>query len=159
MLEMGDKVKKIKSMVKMEEDYATSLSASVEGLSNVVVRELLRSIAHDSQKHAGFYTAILNLMKSEGKALNDQEYDRLKSVIKEHIEVESRMVQEVEKLLAIEQDKRIKHIVTEIYEDEVRHHTLMKRLLEAVIRKEAILEEDVWDMIWRDVPGHGAPPG
>jgi len=156
---MGDKVKKIKSMVKMEEDYATSLSASVEGLSNVVVRELLRSIAHDSQKHAGFYTAILNLMKSEGKALNDQEYDRLKSVIKEHIEVESRMVQEVEKLLAIEQDKRIKHIVTEIYEDEVRHHTLMKRLLEAVIRKEAILEEDVWDMIWRDVPGHGAPPG
>lgn len=159
MLEMGDRVKKIKSMVKMEEDYATSLSASLEGLSNVVVRELLRSIAHDSQKHAGFYTAILNLMKSEGKALNDQEYDRLKSVIKEHIEVESRMVQEVEKLLAIEQDKRIKHIVTEIYEDEVRHHTLMKRLLEAVIRKEAILEEDVWDMIWRDVPGHGAPPG
>lgn len=156
---MGDRVKKIKSMVKMEEDYATSLSASLEGLSNVVVRELLRSIAHDSQKHAGFYTAILNLMKSEGKALNDQEYDRLKSVIKEHIEVESRMVQEVEKLLAIEQDKRIKHIVTEIYEDEVRHHTLMKRLLEAVIRKEAILEEDVWDMIWRDVPGHGAPPG
>ncbi len=156
---MSDNVKKIKSMVKMEQDYATSLSTSVEGLSNVVVRELLRGIAHDSQKHAGLYNAILNLMKSEGKALDDQEYDRLKSVIKEHIKVESRMVREVEKLLAIEQDKRIKHIITEIYEDEVRHHALMKRLLEAVIRKEAILEEDVWDMIWRDVPGHGAPPG
>jgi len=33
----------------------------------------------------------------------------------------------------------------------------MKRLLEAVIRREAIFEEDMWNMMWRNVPGHGIP--
>ena len=152
-------VKKIENMIKMEENHASSLLVSVEGLKNLVVKEILKSIAYDSQKHAGLYTAILNLLKKEGKALDDQEYDRLKSVIRKHIEVENRMVQEAKKLLESEQDSRIKHLMRTIYEDEVRHHALMKSLLEAVIRKEAILEEDIWDMVWKDVPGHGAPPG
>lgn len=156
---MDDVIKKIENMVEMEENHTSSLLESVKGLNNLIVKEILRSIAYDSQKHAGLYTAILSLLKKEGKALDDQEYDRIKSVIKKHIEVESRMVQEAKRLLEVEQDRRIKHLMMMIYEDEVRHHTLMKSLLEAVIRKEAILEEDVWDMVWRDVPGHGAPPG
>lgn len=156
---MDNVIKKIENMVKMEENHASSLSKSVEGLNNLIVKEILRSIAYDSQKHSGLYTAILSLLKKEGKALDDQEYDRIKSVINKHIEVENRMVQEAKRLLDAERDIRIKHLMIMIYEDEVRHHNLMKRLLEAVIRKEAILEEDVWDMIWRDVPGHGAPPG
>ncbi|MCP8305001.1 MAG: hypothetical protein H3Z50_06010 [archaeon] len=154
---MSEVVKKIESMVRMEESYASSLSSSVEGLGNVAVQEILRGIAHDSRKHAGLYTAILSLLKSESRALTDQEYDKLESVIKKHIKVESQMVQEVKKLLEGEWDSRIKHLMRDIYEDEVKHHALMKHLLEAVIRKEAILEEDVWDMLWRDVPGHGAP--
>ncbi|MCP8310416.1 MAG: hypothetical protein L6N94_02850 [Candidatus Methylarchaceae archaeon HK01M] len=154
---MSEVVKKIKDMIKMEESYALSLSSSVEGLDNVAVQEILRGIAHDSRKHAGLYTAILSLLKSEGRALTDQEYQKLESVIKKHIEVESQMVEEVKKLLEGEWDSRIKHLLRDIYEDEVKHHVLMKHLLEAVIRKEAILEEDVWDMLWRDVPGHGAP--
>ena len=156
---MNDVVKRIESMVEMEDNHASSLSKSVEGLNNLIVKEILRSIAYDSQKHAGLYTAILSLLKKEGKALDDQEYDRIKSVIKKHIEVENRMVQEAKRLLEVEQDRRIKHLMMMIYDDEVKHHNLMKSLLEAVIRKEAILEEDIWDMIWRDVPGHGAPPG
>ena len=156
---MNDVVKRIESMVEMEDNHASSLSKSVEGLNNLIVKEILRSIAYDSQKHAGLYTAILSLLKKEGKALDDQEYDRIKSVIKKHIEVENRMVQEAKRLLEAERDSRIRHLMMMIYDDEVRHHNLMKSLLEAVIRKEAILEEDVWDMIWRDVPGHGAPPG
>jgi rubrerythrin len=156
---MDDIIKKMENMVEMEENHASSLSKSVEGLNNLIVKEILRSIAYDSQKHAGLYTAILSLLKKEGKALDDQEYDRIKSVIKKHIEVESRMVQEAKRLLETERDARIKHLMMMIYDDEVRHHNLMKNLLEAVIRKETILEEDVWDMIWRDVPGHGAPPG
>jgi len=48
-------------------------------------------------------------------------------------------------------------LLAEIREDEVRHHALMKRLLEAVIRRETIFEEDMWNMMWRDVPGHSTP--
>ena len=151
--------KKIQSMIGLEENQAINLSASVEGLSNVVVVELLRGISHDSRKHAGFYKAILTLLKSEQKAINEQEYINLQSVIEKHIQIESRMIKEVNSLLKNEKDTRIVQILKQIYDDELRHHTLMEHLLEAVIRREAILEEDVWDMVWSDVPGHGAPPG
>jgi len=41
-----------KKMIRLEKENASSLSASVEKLGNVVVKELLRSVAYDSQKHA-----------------------------------------------------------------------------------------------------------
>lgn len=156
---MSEVVKKVESLARMEEKHALSLSGSVGGLRNVVVQEILRGIAHDSRKHAGFYTAVLALLKSEGPAITEEDYDRLEEVIREHIEVENRMMGEAKHLLDAEQDLRIKHLVTEVYDDEVKHHTLMKRLLDAAIKREAIFEEDLWDMIWRDVPGHGAPLG
>ena len=154
---MGEMVNKIGRMVRMEENHASSLSTSIDGLSNVVVREILRSVAHDSQKHAGLYTAILSLLEGSQQAIVEEEYNRIEAVLKKHIEVESQMTQEVKQLLENGLDGRVKHLLIEIYEDEIRHHTLMMRLLEAVIKREAILEEDMWNMIWRDVPGHGTP--
>jgi len=154
---VSEVVKKIASMVRMEETYATSLSASVEWLGNVVVREILRSIAYDSHKHAGFYTAILNLLQGGSPAIFESDYDRLEAVLKKHIEVEDKMIQDVKQLIETERDNRVRHLMTEIYQDEVRHHALMRRLLESVIKRETIFEEDVWDMLWKDVPGHGAP--
>ena len=146
-------------MVRMEKKHASSLSTSVDGLRNIVVQEILRGIAHDSRKHAGFYTAILTLLKGESPAITEEDYNRLEEVIKKHIEVESRMMKEAKQLLDSEQDLRIKHLLTEVYGDEVKHHTLMKRLLDAVIKRETIFEEDIWDMLWSGVPGHGAPLG
>lgn len=156
---MIEMVKKMENMVRMEEDHASNLSTSVKGLSNMVVREILRSIALDSQKHAGLYTAILSLLKGEDQALTEEEYDRLEAVMKKHIQMEERMMKEVKCLLETEGDSRIKHLLAEIYGDEAKHHALMKHLLEAVIRQETVFEEDIWDMIWKDVPGHGAPIG
>jgi ferritin-like protein len=144
-------------MVRMEKNHASSLSTSVDGLSNVVVREVLRSVAYDSQKHAGLYTAILSLLEGSQQAIVEEEYNQIEAVLKKRIEVESQMTQEVKQLLENGLDGRVKHLLIEIYEDEVRHHTLMMRLLEAVIKREAILKEDMWNMIWRDVPGHGTP--
>jgi len=156
---MSEVVREIESMIGMEEKHASSLSESVEGLRNVVVQEILRGIAHDSRKHAGFYTSILSLLKGENLAIAERDYIRLEEVLRKHIEVENRMMDEAKKLLDSEQDSRIMHLLTEIYEDEVKHHTLMKRLLEAVIRRETIFDEDVWSMLWKDVKGHGSPGG
>jgi len=157
--EMSGAVRKIEDMISMEEKHASSLSTSVDGLKNVVVQEILRGIAHDSRKHAGFYTSILSLLKGESPAITEADYIWLEEVLRKHIEVENRMMDEAKQLLDSEQDSRIKHLLAEIYEDEVKHHTLMKRLLDAVIRREAIFEEDVWDQLWRDVKGHGSPGG
>jgi len=156
---MVEIVDKMRSMVRLEEDNASSLTASVEGLKNVVVREILRGIAHDSRKHAGLYAAILSLLKDSQPAISEDEYGRLEGVLKKHVEVERQMLREVKQFLEVEKDSRVKRLLLEIYEDEGRHHALMSHLLEAVIKREAIFEKDIWDMLWMDVPGHGAPLG
>ncbi len=157
---MNEDAKRIEDLARMEEDHASSLSSSVEGLSNVLVQEILRGIAHDSEKHAGFYTAILRtLLEDEGRLIDEEEYDHLERVIEKHIEVETRMMFEVKQLLEGERDSRVRFLLEEIYLDEEKHHILMKRLLEIVIARETLFEEDLWDMIWKDVPGHGAPLG
>jgi len=152
-------IEKIESLISMEEKHASSLAKSVDGLSNIVVQEILRGIAHDSRKHAGFYSSILSLLKGESQAIAEKDYIRLEEVLKKHIEVEDRMMGEAKQLLSSEKDSRITHLLTEIFEDEIEHHALMKRLLEAVIKREAIFEADVWDQLWMDVKGHGSPGG
>lgn len=147
---------RFRNMAKMEEEHASSLSESVSGLRNVVVQELLRSIAHDSRKHKGLYEAISNLSK-EVALVTEEEYDRIENVIKEHIETEGRMLEEVKKLLDSEEDPRVKHLLVEIEKDEVKHHTLMRNLLDTVINKETLFEQDTWNMLWKGVDGHGAP--
>ena len=154
---MVERTDKLENMVKLEKTLASSLSASVENLSNVVIREILRSIAHDSQKHAGLYSAILNLGEGGNPAVIEEDYERLRTIIERHISVEEKMVQGVKQLLDTEKDSRAKHILLEIYRDEDRHHLLMRNMLEAVIKHETIFEGDVWDMLWKDAPGHGAP--
>lgn len=157
MCALDEVIRKIGGMVKMEKTYASSLSTSVEGLSNLVVKEILKSVAQDSLKHAGLYMSILSLVKNESPAIVEEDYNKLGTIIKKHIEVEKEMMMKVKELIETEYDSRVKHLLIEIHEDEVRHHALMGRLLEAVIKHETIFEKDVWEMIWKDVPGHGAP--
>ncbi|MEM0049202.1 MAG: hypothetical protein QW424_04785 [Candidatus Bathyarchaeia archaeon] len=50
-------------------------------------------------------------------------------------------------------------LLTAILADERRHHELLKRVLEIIIRGETITEDEWWEFIWRNVPFHGAPGG
>jgi len=67
------------------------------------------------------------------------------------------MMGEAKALMDGEGDDRVRFLLEEIYADEVRHHRFLSNLLEAVVKRDAIFEEDVWKIIWRDVPTHGAP--
>jgi rubrerythrin len=135
---------KIVDLIDMENNYASSLSESVEKLRNVVVKETLEGIAQDSKKHAGFYHAILSLLIEVEPTVDEDDYNHLEEVIERHIKVEERMIEESKQLLSSLKDLGIKHLLKEIYDDEVKHHVLMKRLLEAVISRETIYVEDWW---------------
>lgn len=153
---MEEKVEKMEEMARMEEEYAVDYDEDVAGLGNVAVAGLLGSVALDSRKHAGLYRAVAAILKGP-LGITDVEYERLGSSLKRHVEVEERMMAEAGALLEGEEDERVKTLLNEIYADEVRHHAFLSNLLEAVLRRDVILDEDVWAMIWRDVPTHGAP--
>lgn len=153
---MDDRVKKMEQMAKMEEEYALRYDDDVAGLGNVAIGGLIKGVALDSEKHAGLYRAIADILRGP-LAVTDVEYDRLGASLKRHIEVEERMMGEAKALMEGEGDDRVRFLLEEIYADEVRHHRFLSNLLEAVVKRDAIFEEDVWKMIWRDVPTHGAP--
>ena len=151
------KAEKIESLIEMERNNASNLIASVEKLSNIVIKEILTGIALDSKKHSGLYKAILNLLIKIDPAITEKDYIHLEDVIRKHIDVEKQMINESKQLLSSIKDKRITHLLQEIYNDEIKHHALMKRILESVIKRETIFEADWWDFIWEGSPGHGTP--
>ncbi|MCW3992431.1 MAG: hypothetical protein NWE79_06960 [Candidatus Bathyarchaeota archaeon] len=153
---MSDRVRKMREMAEMEEDYAVAYDKNVMGLGNVAIAELMMSVALDSRKHAGLYRAIVTILKGS-LAITDMEYDQLEESLRRHVEVEARMMEEAKGLMDGEEDDRVKRLLEEIYADEVRHHRFLSNLLEAVVKRDLVFESDVWDMIWRDVPTHGAP--
>lgn len=153
---MDDRIKRMEEMAEMEEEYAVDYDDDVAGLGNVAVAGLMASVALDSRKHAGLYRAIAAILKGP-LAITDVEYDRLEASLKRHIEVEEKMLAESRELLEGEKDDRAKRLLEEIYADEIRHHAFLSNLLEAVLKRDMIFDEEIWAMIWRDVPTHGAP--
>jgi len=153
---LSDRIKKMEDMAEMEEDYAVAYDKNVMGLGNVAIEELMMSVALDSRKHAGLYRAIATILKGS-LAITDMEYDQLEESLRRHVEVEARMMEEAEALMEWEEDDRVRRLLEEIHADEVRHHGFLSNLLEAVVKRDLIFESDVWGMIWRDVPTHGAP--
>jgi rubrerythrin len=137
---VSEEIDKVSALIDIEKNHALNLLKSVEKLRNVVVRETLKGIAHDSNKHAGFFHAILSLIRDKDPAIAGEDYDRLEKIIERHIKVEELMMEESKKLLSSLEDLRIRHLLKEIYDDEVMHHALMKRILDAVISRETIFE-------------------
>lgn len=72
-----------------------------------------------------------------------------KELIKRHIEYEAKLIKRIEKILPEIEDERIKLVLSAILVDERRHHELLRRALETIVRAEAITYEDEWDMIER----------
>jgi rubrerythrin len=157
-LNSSDLRKKIEEMIIIEEAQSQHLSANIKTLTHTIVKETLNAVALDSKEHAGFYRAIHSLLLGENQPIIEDEYMRLENIIRSHIQVEARMQQAAEELLETIDDTRVKHILREILQDEIRHHKLMQTLLDSVVKR-TLMEDEIWDMIWRDVPGHGAPIG
>ena len=153
------KIKSLKGLIEMEKKHSSSLSKSVEDIKNIGIKEILRGIAYDSQKHAGFYRAILNIQSKVESAITEKDYDRLEEVIINHIDTEKQMIEESKKLLNSIKESRIQYLLKEIYNDELKHHTFMKRILGAVVKRETIFDADWWNFMWEGSPGHGTPIG
>lgn len=146
----------MEEMAEMEEDYAVDYDKNTQGLGNVAIASLMRGVSLDSMKHAGLYRAIATILRGP-IGITDLEYDILEETLKRHIRIEAKMIETTKALMDEEGDERVKFLLNEIYLDETRHHKFLSNLLEAVVKKDMIFDEEIWDQLWRDVPTHGAP--
>jgi len=134
--------------VEMELKNAEGLENSVKDLKNPLVKELIESIALDSKKHASVFRSILEHMENPLVPVTEEEYRKLEETIKEHIRVEEEMKEFIEKIRGKITDKRVDFLLKSILVDEYRHHELLKEILQLVVRKELVTEDEWEDLTW-----------
>jgi len=85
--------------------------------------------------------------------------DKQRSLIEKHIQMEAELIEKISVVLPSVENKKVKLLLNAILADEKRHHELLKEVLEIIVHGETITEEDWWDVLWKNVPFHGAPGG
>lgn len=149
----------LKSQIIIENKIVDSLNRSLVEIGNPTVRGVLKGISLDSVKHSEMYTSAVTLLTTVSKALTQENLDKQKALVEKHIQMEAELIEKISKMLPNVKDKKVSLLLKAILADEKRHHGLLKQILEILVKGETITEADWWDMLWKDVPFHGAPGG
>ena len=149
----------LKDQIKVENRIVESLNKSLPEIGNPTVKGVLKGVSLDSVKHAELYASAVMLMTSVSKALTQENLDKQKDLVEKHIQMEAELIEKIGKVLPSVKDNKVKLLLNAILADEKRHHGLLKQVLEILVKGETITEADWWDVLWKDVPFHGAPGG
>jgi len=149
----------LKDQIRIENKIVESLSSSLDEIRNPAVKGVLKGISLDSMKHAEMYASAVGLLTRVQPALAQEHLDKQRKLVQKHIQLEAELIEKISKKLPSIEDKKVKLLLNAILTDERRHHKLLKEVLEILVRGETITEEDWWDVLWKNVPFHGAPGG
>jgi len=152
-------VKFLKDQIKVENKIVESLNKSLPEIGNPTVKGVLKGVSLDSVKHAEMYSSAVMLLTTVSKALTQENLDKQKDLVEKHIQLEAELIQKIGTVLPSVKDKKVALLLEAILSDEKRHHALLRSILEILVKGETITEADWWDMLWKDVPFHGAPGG
>jgi len=151
-------VKFFSEQARLEEEIVESVNEALMTIRNSVVKSILKGMALDSSKHAAIYRAAEQILKV-APALTESEFDQLRKAVKWHIENEDKVIKRLENAVKRTEDKRIKFLLQAIVADEKRHHQLLDAIMDIVVKGETITDDEWWEMLWKNVPFHGAPGG
>jgi len=149
----------MKAQIKVENEIVDSLNSALIDVKNPPVKGVLKGISLDSVKHAEMYAAATELLTSVSQALSQEHLDKQKALVEKHIRMEEELIKKLNKVLPTVENAKVKLLLNAILADEKRHHELLKMVLEILVRGETITEEDWWELLWKNVPFHGAPGG
>ena len=149
----------LERQIEIENKIVKSLDRSLREIGNPTVKGVLKGISLDSVKHAEMYASAVKLLTSVSQALTQEHLDAQRELVKEHIRIEAELIKRSGEVIPSIEDEKIRLLWNAILLDEKRHHSLLKEVLEILVRGETITEEDWWDVLWKNVPFHGAPGG
>ena len=149
----------MKAQIKVENEIVDSLNSALVDVKNPPVKGVLKVISLDSVKHAEMYAAATELLTSVSQALTQEHLDKQRALVEKHIRMEEELIKKINKVLPTVENAKVKLLLNAILGDEERHHELLKMVLEILVRGETITEADWWDLLWKNVPFHGAPGG
>jgi rubrerythrin len=153
-----DLVSFFREQIKLEDQIVQSAHNAVKDLKNTVVASVLKGIAFDSAKHADIYKAAESLV-SVAQAMSENELDKISEVVSWHINAEEKLIGRLNETITKTFNEKIKFLLEGILADEKRHHELLKKIMETIVKGETITRDEWWEIIWKDVPTHGSPGG
>jgi bacterioferritin (cytochrome b1) len=149
----------LRHQVTVEKEIVSSLEKAVVNMKNPAVKGVLEGVSLDSCKHAELYTSAITLLTTASTALAQQDYDAQRDLIQKHIDIEAKLIRVLKEKIPIIENQKVVFLLRAILEDEIRHHAMLKMVLEIVVKGETITEDDWWKLLWEGVPFHGAPGG
>ena len=149
----------MKRQITIEHEIVASLDKGIADISNPPVKGVLKGISLDSIKHAELYSAAITLLTNPSKALTQQNLDEQKDLVEKHIQLEAELIKKLERIAPTLENKKVRFLLNSILTDERRHHAMLKIVLEIIVKGETITEDDWWELLWKNVPFHGAPGG
>jgi rubrerythrin len=105
------------------------------------------------------YSSAITLLTSVPQALTEKNLDKQRALVKKHIQLETLVIQKLTEIIPSVQNEKVKLLLDAILADEKRHHTLLQKVLEILVKGETITDKEWWDVMWENVPFHGAPGG
>jgi rubrerythrin len=142
-----------KQQMELEEQIITAAKKSISNTTNILVKELIQGITFDSSKHKSILTGLLAILEkttSSLRLISEEEREKLKETLQNHIKLEQKAIETYRKLLHIVPNTREKVLVKNILSDELRHHNQLKWLYDMIIKELTLTEEDIFEMTWKD---------
>ena len=159
MASKNELVEFIKNQILIEKQIVKSLNKGLLDIKNLPVKSVLKGISLDSIKHAELYAAASVLLTQVSPALQQENLDTQIELVEKHIHLEEDLIKKLEKIMPTIQNSKVQFLLKSILSDEKRHHALLKQVLDIIVHGETITEADWWEMLWENVPFHGAPGG
>jgi rubrerythrin len=143
----------LESMIEAEKAIVKSVEESLEELGNYAVEAALKGISLDSMKHAMLYGSALAILTESRTPLDETQLERQRDLVERHITMEERVIARLEEMIPPVENEKVSFILETIIADERRHHKVLLKVQELLVRGETVTEEDWWDAVWGDVPG------
>ena len=143
---MTDVVELLKEQKKIELSHVEHLGKSVEELKHPMVRIVLESIIHDSQKHAAIAQALIDVEAGATPMKLDVDMGPAVSLhqnIKQHVRVEEDMIKTLGEITGLVKDDRVKSFLDYWVAEEKRHHKMLSELSNLIDRDSVSLDEYV----------------
>ena len=147
MMNKQERVAFYEEQVGFENTTVEKAEASVEGIQNIMIRELILSIALDSKKHASMLNALVSLLTKPTPSVPEEISSEIKENIAEHIQMEAKAIETYQKLLDTIDDESEKVVIKAILNDEIKHHSLLKTINKMIVEKLTLSEREFWDMV------------
>lgn len=152
-------VRLFKDQIKVEKEIVDSANKGLTQIKNLAVKGVLKGISLDSAKHAEMYCAAIELLTRTPQALTERNLEEQKALVEKHIRLEAEIIKKLDAIIPSVQNKKVKLLLEAILSDEIRHHSLLRKVLHVIVGKETITDDEWWDIIWGNVPFHGTPGG